>query len=81
MAGMVGIHDALTSRMLDAMGADMAMMGMMGDAVWVALTDSVKRDLADLPALSGQALTTRLRSHVSRTRRLLTMHEGMMRSP
>ncbi|MGH2604376.1 MAG: hypothetical protein ACRDJ9_33930 [Dehalococcoidia bacterium] len=36
--------------MLDAMGSDMRMMGMTPDPAWTALTDSIKRDLADVPA-------------------------------
>ena len=64
--------------MLDAMGSDMTMMNMRPDSAWTALTDSVKRDLADLPWLSGRALETRLTAHADRMRRLLTMHRAMM---
>ncbi|MGH6691031.1 MAG: hypothetical protein ACREF4_10175, partial [Gammaproteobacteria bacterium] len=75
---MLSMHDAMASRMLDAMGADMMGMGMTPDSVWTALADSIKRDLGDLPALSGRALDARLKAHVERMRRLLGMHEGMM---
>src|SRR5712691_6106450 len=77
-AGMLAAHDAMASRMLDAMGADMTAMGMKPDPAWTALTDSVKEDLADLPALSGRALEARLKAHIGRMRRLMAMHEGMM---
>ena len=77
--GMLRAHDAMASRMLDAMGSDMTMMGMAPDSAWTALTDSVKRDLADLPSLSGRALETRVQVHVGRVRRLLDMHAAMMR--
>ncbi len=77
---MLSVHDAMASRMLDAMGAEMTAMGMKPDAAWTALTDSIKRDLADLPSLSGRAVETRLRAHVGRMRRLMAMHESMMRS-
>ena len=70
----------MASQMLDAMGSDMTMMGMHPDAAWSALADSVKRDLAELPSLSGRALGTRVRAQVERMRRLLAMHETMMRS-
>jgi hypothetical protein len=77
-AGAMSAHDAMMSQMLDAMGADMSGMGMKADPAWTALTDSVKRDLADLSGLTGGALETRLKGHISRVRRLLAMHETMM---
>lgn len=81
-AGMIRVHDAMASRMLDAMGADMMGMGMgmKGDSAWTALTDSVRRDLAELPSLSGRALEARMKAHIDRMRRLLGMHETMMRT-
>ena len=78
LPGMLAPHDAMTSQMLDAMGGDMAMMGMQPDSTWADLADSVKRDLADLPSLSGHALTTRVQAHIGRVRRLLDMHATMM---
>jgi hypothetical protein len=77
-AGMLSVHEAMASRTLDAMGADMTAMGMKPDPAWTALTDSIKRDLADLPALSGRVLDARLKAHIDRMRRLMAMHEGMM---
>jgi hypothetical protein len=77
-AGMLSMHEAKASRMLDAMGADMTAMGMIPDPAWTALTDSIKRDLADLPTVSGRALDARLKAHIGRMRRLMAMHEGMM---
>ncbi len=77
-AGMLSMHESMTSRMLDAMGADMTVMGMKPDPAWTALTDSIKQDLADLPALSGRALDARLKAHIDRMRRLMAMHESMM---
>ena len=77
--GMIASHDAMASQMLDAMGVDMTAMGMKADSAWLALTDSVKRDLADLPTLTGQRLESRLRVHVDRFRRLMATHQEMMR--
>lgn len=78
-AAMLAAHDHMMARMLDAMGGDMAMMSMRADSAWSALADSVRRDLADLPSLAGGPLRARLRVHVERVRRLLALHEGMMR--
>lgn len=78
MQGMMGIHEASMSRMMDAMGADMRGMNMSAPPEWKALTDSVKEDLAELPNLKGQALSTRMRDHTDRVKRLIAMHEKMM---
>lgn len=77
-AGVLTAHDAQMSQLLDAMGSDMTMMRMRPDTAWTALTDSVKRDLAELPTLSGHELGTRLTSHIARVQRLMAMHEAMM---
>ena len=77
--GMLQAHEAMASQMLDAMGNDMTMMGMHPDAAWSALADSVKGDLAELPSLSGRALEARVQAHAERMRRLLGMHETMMK--
>jgi len=41
-------------------------MGMNGDTAWNAMADSVRADLAELPALSGGELEQRMRAHASR---------------
>jgi hypothetical protein len=79
MRAMLGQHDAMMSQMMDRMGADVRSMNMSGDPKWNALTDSVKRDLADLPNLKGKALTDRMRAHADRVSHLMTMHEQMMK--
>ena len=78
MRSMMARHQEMMSQMLDGMGTDMRGMNMTGDAAWTALTDSVKRDLADLPGLEGEALATRMRAHGERVQRLLAMHERMI---
>jgi hypothetical protein len=79
MSQRMAMHERMMSQMMDRMGGDMGGMNMTGDAGWSALTDSVKRDLADLPGLTGKDLTARMQSHGDRVRRLLTMHEDMMK--
>lgn len=79
MRAMMNAHQSLTSQMLDAMGTDMTAMHMAPDSAWSALSDSVRRDLADLPGLSGQALKARMEAHAERTRRLMAMHQAMMK--
>ena len=79
MSGMMAAHDQMMSQMMDRMGADMRGMHMNGDAKWNALADSVKADLAELPTLQGKELATRMKAHTDRVRRLIAMHEGMMK--
>lgn len=79
IAAAMAAHQDLASRMMDAMGADMRGMNMKPDSAWAALSDSVRRDLAELPGLSGATLKTRMGAHISRMQRMLAMHEGMMR--
>jgi hypothetical protein len=79
MVAMMNAHQSMTSQMLDAMGADMTAMHMAPDSAWSALSDSVRRDLADLPGLSGQALKARMEAHAERMRRLMAMHQAMMK--
>lgn len=79
MAAGMPAHQDMASRMMDAMGADMRGMGMTPDSSWTALGDSLKQDLAELPALSGPALRTRMQGHAGRLRRMMEMHEGMMK--
>ena len=79
MSGMMAAHDRMMSQMMDRMGADMRSMHMSADAKWNSLVDSVNADLADLPSLQGKELSARMTAHADRVRRLLAMHEGMMK--
>jgi hypothetical protein len=80
MQAMMARHQEMMSQMMDGMGADMRGMNMPGSPEWNALTDSVKQDLAELPNLKGQPLSTRMRAHADRVRRLIASHEQMMKS-
>lgn len=78
MEATMAMHQSMMSQMMDGMGSDMRGMRMTASPEWTALTDSVKQDLAELPSLKGQALSTRMQAHGGRVRRLLAMHERMM---
>lgn len=79
MREMMGRHQEIMSRMLEGMAADMRGMNMTADSAWTALTDSVRRDLTELPGVEGPVLADMMRGHTERVRRLLAMHEQMMR--
>ena len=72
-------HERMMSQMMDQMGAEMRQMNMSASREWTALSDSVKADLADLPGLSGQQLSARMTAHADRVRRLIAMHQDMMK--
>ena len=79
MSASMGKHERMMSEMMDRMGGEMRQMQMAETGEWAALTDSIRRDLAELPSLSGQRLETRMRAHGERVRRLLAAHEQMMK--
>ena len=79
MAAAMAAHEDMASRVMDAMGADMRGMNMTPDSAWTALSDSLRQDLAELPALSGNQLKDRMDAHIGRMRRMMVMHEGMMK--
>jgi hypothetical protein len=79
MAAMMAAHQDRASRMMDAMGADMRGMNMAPDSAWTALSDSLRQDLAALPGLSGEPLRSRMEAHLGRMRRLMAMHQGIMK--
>ncbi len=79
MSAMMAGHEGKMSQMMDQMGGQMRQMKMSEAPEWSALTDSVKQDLAELPSLKGQALSTRMRAHADRVRRLMAAHEQMMK--
>ena len=79
MAAMMARYQDRASRMMDAMGADMRGMNMQPDSAWTVLADSLRQDMAELPSLSGGALKTRMEAHIARMRRLMAMHQEMMK--
>jgi hypothetical protein len=79
MSQTMATHERMMTEMMDRMGSEMRGMKMTGGPGWNALSDSVKQDLAELPGLTGQALTARMREHAGRVRRLMVMHERMLK--
>jgi len=79
LAAMRATHAARVTEMLATMDSDMDAMHMTADSAWRALADSVRRDLTALPDLDGEPFVLHMRAHAGRTRRLLGMHEMMMR--
>ena len=86
MQRMMTAHRQMAAQMLQYMGPGHMMgPGMMGPGMgmgpgspWTALRDSVQRDLAELPGLSGTGLSTRMSAHIDRMRRMMVLGMGMM---
>lgn len=76
---LVPTHRTRAEALLKAVDQDMKDMSMVGDARWLALVDTVRTDLAAFPGLHGEALVLRMRAHGGRMRRLLELHERMMK--
>src|SRR4051812_26377901 len=79
MTRKMAAHQRMMSQMMDQMGSEMRQMKMAETPEWSALTDSVRQDLAELPGLTGQELSTRMRAHALRVQRLMAAHQGMMK--
>ena len=91
MQRMMAAHQQMAAQMMQYMGPGHMMgpgmrgPGMMGPGMgmgpgspWMALRDSVQRDLAELEGLSGTSLSTRMQSHLDRMRRMMVLGMGMM---
>ncbi len=78
MSRMMPRHEQMMSHMMDQMRAEMRQMRMPETPGWSALADSVRHDLAELPSLSGNALSSRMQAHAQRVRRLIAMHKRMI---
>jgi hypothetical protein len=66
MSRVMARHERMMLQMMDQIGARSA------------LADSVRQDLAELPSLSGTALSSRMQAHAARVRRLIAMHKRMI---
>lgn len=79
MVTAMAAHQDLAARVMDAMGSDMRAMNMAPDSAWSALSDSLRQDLATLPGLTAPALKSRMTAHIDRMRRMMAMHQEMMK--
>jgi len=75
--GMMSRHVEMVSDMLATMERDRRQMGLGGDSAWTALTDSVRRDLRQLPGFTGPGRRERMRAHMERMQRLLDLYQGL----
>jgi hypothetical protein len=79
MAAEMEAHRQMTANVLTQMNADMRGMNMTGDPRWIALVDSIRQDLIQLPNVPRGQLETIMPGHLSRMERLMAMHQAMMR--
>ena len=78
MKAMLPMHRQMVANMLSRMNSEMRQMNMSPDAAWTATIDSVRRDLTNMPELSGSQLKALMPDHHARVMRLLQSHRAMM---
>jgi hypothetical protein len=78
MQSMLPEHRQMAANMLAQMDREMREMNMVGDTAWRATADSLRKDLARMPEMSGQELQTIMPGHQQRIMRLMEMHRRMM---
>jgi hypothetical protein len=75
---MWAMHTRMATEMMDAMMANMRGHGAGPSPEWMALRDSVQRDMAELPNLQGDSLRSRMRAHAERMQRPMGMQRQAM---
>jgi hypothetical protein len=68
------------ANMIASFNKQMRDMNMTADAAWSAVTDSLRTDLRTLPDLTGPELQARIPAHEARLKRLIQMHQTMMKN-
>lgn len=74
------VHRTMATNMLSQMTSDVQSMNMTVDAAWTATVDSVRQDLTRMADMSGPQLKAMMPAHDARLRRLMEMHQNMMKS-
>ena len=75
---MWAMHGRMSGQMVNAMMANMRGRGVAPSSEWLALRDSVQRDVAELPKLQGDGLRRRMLVHADRMHRLMGMQVQAM---
>lgn len=76
---MLPVHRTMATNMLTQMTSDMRSMNMTADAAWIATIDSLRQDLTRMGDMSGPALKAMMPAHQAGLRRLMEMHQNMMK--
>ena len=73
-------HRRAAANMIASFNREMRDMNMAPDAAWSSVTDSLRTDLRTLPDLPGSELQARIPAHEARLKRLIQMHQTMMKN-
>ena len=65
------MHSQISGQMISAMMANMRGRGVTPSPRWLALRDSVRTDMAELPKLQGDSLRSRMQAHADRMHHLM----------
>ena len=77
---LMSAYQEVAAHSLSMMEADRIAQGLQADSGWIALADSVRQDLAELPGPSGERPGAGMRARTERMRRLMAMHQSTMNS-
>ena len=78
MRAAMPMHRAMMDSMLAQMTKEMSEMKMPADAHWSALMDSVRHDMATMPAMDSSVFAKAVPAHHARLMRLMDTHHDMM---
>ena len=80
LKAMLPAHRQAAANMIASFNKEMRDMNMAPDAAWSSVTDSLRTDLRTLPDLPGSELRVRIPAHEARLKRLMQMHQTMMKN-
>lgn len=80
LKAMLPAHRQAAANMIASFNKEMSDMKMAGDVAWNAVIDSLRTDLRRMPDLSAGELQAAMPSHEARLRRLMEMHQAMMKN-
>jgi hypothetical protein len=75
------MHSQMSGQTMGAMMGNMRNRGITPSPDWLALRDSVRTDMAELPKLRGDSLRSRLQAHADRMHRLMGLQAQAMGMP
>ena len=78
MAAMVPMHREMVEAMLSQMTSEARTMNVPANAAWTALSDSVRQDLARLPAMNKNEMKQAMPEQCARVGRLMQTYKKMM---
>jgi hypothetical protein len=71
-------HRKLVTEMLDRVGSDVRQLHSKKAQSWLAMSDAMRKELAELPTLKKKALASRMQDHVEHVKLLVGLGKRLM---